>query len=522
MKEMLQEYGRIIVSAIIIFIMLGLTVFFKGDYFINALSKLGVNTISYTLNGGTLPDDAVITYREYDEVVLPIPTNTKGTFEGWYETPDFTGEPVIKIEKGSTGDKVYYAKWNSESYAAVYGGTQLIFGIGAVPETYNGLELTKSWTGIETLQASSADAIPWKSYREAITDVVVIDEIQPVKTAYWFYNFKNCPSMNLTKLDTSKVTSMLAMFYCAGYNSSTFNIVGLDNWDVSAVTTMQDLFRGAGWGAKTWSIGNISGWDVSNVKNMNYAFETTGYSATSYNLDLSGWDVSNVTTMFKTFQKSGYNSSTFDLDLSGWKPSSCTTMENMFCNAGYSATTFALDLSGWNTSSVTNMNSMFNTAGYCAKNWSLMGLDDWDVSSVTSMGNMFCYVAYFVPTFKIDLSDWDVSAVKNMAGMFAGSGLNATSWSVGDLSRWDVSNVTNMSEMFYCYYGRTAKNWSVGDISGWDTSNVTNMYWMFKNAGTNSTVLNLDLSGWNVGKVTNHFEFNYGVGGKITPPVWVN
>ena len=40
MKEMLQEYGRIIVSAIIIFIMIGLTVFFKGDYFINALSKL--------------------------------------------------------------------------------------------------------------------------------------------------------------------------------------------------------------------------------------------------------------------------------------------------------------------------------------------------------------------------------------------------------------------------------------------------------------------------------------------------
>ena len=39
------------------------------------------------------------------------------TFDGWYTTPDFSGDPVTAIEMGSTGDKVFYAK-----YTAVGGG----------------------------------------------------------------------------------------------------------------------------------------------------------------------------------------------------------------------------------------------------------------------------------------------------------------------------------------------------------------------------------------------------------------
>ena len=553
MKEMLQEYGRIIVSAIIIFIMIGLTVFFKGDYFINALSKLGVNTISYTLNGGTLPDDAVISYREYDEVVLPIPTNTKGTFEGWYETPDFTGEPVIKIEKGSTGDKTYYAKWNSESYAAVYGGTQLIFGIGAVPETYNGLELTKSWTGIETLKASSADAIPWKSYRKAITDVVVIDEIQPMNTAHWFYNFKNCSSMDLAKLDTSKVTNMSAMFYYAGYSTSAFDLIGVDNWDVSSVTTMYSMFSNAGFSATTfgldlsgwkpsscttmenmfyrtgykattWSITGMDDWDVSSVTNMSMMFEDAGYSATTFALDLSGWNTSSVTNMNNVFKNTGYNSKNWTVgNLSGWDVSSVTTMYSMFSSAGFSATTFSLDLSGWKPSSCTTMNNMFYRTGSKATTWSITGMDDWDVSSVRNMSNMFNAAGYRATTFVLDLSGWNTSSVTNMGGMFASAGGCAKKWSIIGLDDWDVSSVTNMSQMFYSYEGRrAAKNWSIGDISGWDTSNVTNMWEMFRYAATGSTVLNLDLTGWNVDKVTSYANFNEAMTTKIKAPVWVN
>lgn len=518
MKEMLQEYGRIIVSAIIIFIMLGLAVFFKGDYFINALSKLGVNTISYTLNGGTLPDDAVISYREYDEVVLPIPTNTKGTFEGWYETPDFTGEPVIKIEKGSTGDKVYYAKWNSESYAAVYGGTQLIFGTGNVPETYDGKELTTSWKGID-----SSTSVPWSSYASAITDVKVIDEIQPVSTARWFCDFTNCSSMDLTKLDTSKTTTIAGMFINAGYNTSTFKLLGLDDWDVSNVTSMGNVFDNAGRNATTWSIGDLSNWNVSSVTNMSEMFLCAGYNATNWSIgDLSNWDVSHVTSMNGMFGQAGLNSSVLTLTgLDKWDVSSVTDMTYMFSSLGRKVTTLKLDLSGWNTSKVTTMYGMFSWTGVYSTTFKL-DLSGWDTSFVKDMTYMFNHAGLDSTDWSvIGLDNWNVSSVTNMYGMFYFAGNKATTFNL-DLSRWNTSNVTNMMQMFNCA-GQYSSNWSVGDISGWDTSKVTNMKYMFAYAGPGASY-SLDLSGWDVGKISSYYNreyFHLAVENKITAPVWV-
>lgn len=50
------------------------------------------------------------TYTILDEIILPNATGNK-TFVGWYTTSDCSGERISKIEKGTTGDIVLYAKW---------------------------------------------------------------------------------------------------------------------------------------------------------------------------------------------------------------------------------------------------------------------------------------------------------------------------------------------------------------------------------------------------------------------------
>ena len=71
-------------------------------------------TITYNANGGTV-SGAVTTYTVNDEVVLPKPTKSGYVFVGWFETESLVGTVVTKINQGTEGNKVYYAKWVAES-----------------------------------------------------------------------------------------------------------------------------------------------------------------------------------------------------------------------------------------------------------------------------------------------------------------------------------------------------------------------------------------------------------------------
>ena len=68
-------------------------------------------SIEYKLDGGALENSL----SEYDTLnkglELPVPTKEGYTFKGWYETSDFSSNLVDKIEKGTEGNKVFYAKW---------------------------------------------------------------------------------------------------------------------------------------------------------------------------------------------------------------------------------------------------------------------------------------------------------------------------------------------------------------------------------------------------------------------------
>ena len=73
--------------------------------------------ITWELNGGLLADGVVLpdVYRpSTDSFELPTAQEIAKpgyTFEGWYDNETFKGSPVIAVEKGSYGEKNFYAKW---------------------------------------------------------------------------------------------------------------------------------------------------------------------------------------------------------------------------------------------------------------------------------------------------------------------------------------------------------------------------------------------------------------------------
>lgn len=74
------------------------------------LSPIKYN-IEYDLKGGTNPAETKFTYTIEDKVDLPIPTRSTYIFDGWFLTPDYSGEKQTIIPTGSMEDKKFYAKW---------------------------------------------------------------------------------------------------------------------------------------------------------------------------------------------------------------------------------------------------------------------------------------------------------------------------------------------------------------------------------------------------------------------------
>ena len=76
--------------------------------------------ITYDLDGGSLSGQSA-QYTIETEYTLPTPTKEGYTFGGWYTNSEFTDSKVDKINRGSTGDKTYYAKWyKNYTYTLVY------------------------------------------------------------------------------------------------------------------------------------------------------------------------------------------------------------------------------------------------------------------------------------------------------------------------------------------------------------------------------------------------------------------
>lgn len=438
----------------------------------------------------------------------------------------------------------------------------------SVGDTYNGNTITSLYTDFED-DAEYTTTVPWYSYRESVTSVVVEDEIAPATTTGWFNGFTNCSTFDVANLDVSKVDNMEYMFWDAALNCTSYTITGMNNWDVSKVTNMSHMFGyapvwvdgGPQW--TTYNIGNLSNWDTSKVTDMTYMFTAFGAKLTTFDLSSTGmknWDVSSVTDMTYMFNSVGYYSTTFNLDMSDWwigKTSSLEIVDSMFSESGYKSPTYILNLSNWDMSSVKDFYGLFEKTGYNASTYKIIGLDNWNMSNATDLTGMFYQAGYLATTWSVgNLSTktvtnsngstytaWDVSNVKYMSditpdvfeysfsiakrGTFEKAGYTATTFNIGDIGTWDTSSVETTVGMF-SYTGYNAKSFDIGDLSNWDVSKVTLMGYkitytedgtafyghddgMFSYTGYNATNFDIgDLENWDTSNVTNMNAMFYG------------
>ena len=70
-------------------------------------------TNSNNANGfwGSITKEPVLAYSTGIQHTLEVPFRLGYTFDGWYESVDFSGSPVTVILNSESGPKVYYAKW---------------------------------------------------------------------------------------------------------------------------------------------------------------------------------------------------------------------------------------------------------------------------------------------------------------------------------------------------------------------------------------------------------------------------
>lgn len=95
---------------------------------------------------------------------------------------------------------------------------------GTVKSISGGTYTGTIYTGFESV-SDYQDPIWHSGYSPAssVKSVRFVDAVRPRTTYCWFYNMKNCTTMDLSKLDTSQVTTMDWMFAgCHSLNKITF------------------------------------------------------------------------------------------------------------------------------------------------------------------------------------------------------------------------------------------------------------------------------------------------------------
>ena len=101
---------------------LGIESTMTGDVKVYADWEIATYTITYELNGGVNHADNPSSYTiETPETTLLSATKTGYTFDGWYTSSAFlNNEKVTKIEAGSSGNLILYAKYSIETYTITY------------------------------------------------------------------------------------------------------------------------------------------------------------------------------------------------------------------------------------------------------------------------------------------------------------------------------------------------------------------------------------------------------------------
>jgi surface protein len=354
--------------------------------------------------------------------------------------------------------------------------------------------------------------------------------------SYLFY-YSPISEIDVSRIDTSKATSMSNMFYyCANLTE-----LDLSNFNTSNVTNMSGMFN---YCSKLTSL-DLSNFNTSNVTNMSGMFY--GCSKLT-SLDLSNFNTSNVTNMSSMFS---YCSNLTSLDLSNFDTSKVTSMSSMFYNCS-NLQELRLDNCSNDTVSDIISSSSFPTGTisgvtrtiYCTKaaangltapsGWVFNFLESpyyieytVNTSSTYALNGGSSSYKYGLPRIYSTSSSYTYDGYEDIEiTLLDGTtttDVTTTCNNVAKVKIWypkttvavkfygdysynpviktvdycDTSNFTDMSYMFYYCQSLTSIN-----LSDWNTSNVTNLKYTFCYC---TKLTSLDVSNWNTSNVTSMY-----------------
>lgn len=352
----------------------------------------------------------------------------------------------------SASDSVPFAVYSEDDASLTFYKRRALPVEGSV---FEGKTATAVYANIQNTKSTP----PWKGIARKIERVAVVDEGVAPQTMYaWFFNCANLLSVNLSKLDTSKTTSLEYAF--SGCKSLTD--IDLSTLDTSSVRSFADVFQDC---SSLRSV-NLAGWDTSSGNNFRQMFIQC---SSLEELDVSSFETGNATTFKEMFYGC---SSLRSLDLSRFDTSAATTFASMFNTSAATDLSRAfhgckslteLDLSGASTAKVQTFHGMFSGCSglkridlslldtssavdlsYLFANCSKLeavNVAGINTSSVTDFNHMFSECSSLT---SLDLSSFDTSAAKNLSLLF----YNCASLATLDLFSFDTSNVETMADLF--------------------------------------------------------------------------
>ena len=366
----------------------------------------------------------------------------------------------------SASDSVPFAVYSEDDASLTFYKRRALPVEGSV---FEGKTATAVYANIENTKSTP----PWKGIARKIERVAVVDDGIAPQTMYaWFFECNNLLSVNLSRLDTSKTTSLgYAFSRCKSLTD-----LDLSALDTSSVRSFADVFQDC---SSLRSV-NLAGWDTSSGKDFRQMFYRC---ASLEEIDISSFKTSASTS----FEQMFYGCSSLrSLDLSHFDTGSATTFASMFYNCASLAT---LDVLMFDTTSATDLSQAF----YGCKSLTELDLSRASTAKVQTFYGMFSGCSGLK---RIDLSLFDTSSAVSLSYLFADCskleavnvvGINTssvidfnhmfsgcTSLASLDLSSFDTAAAKNLSYLFYGCSSLTSLN-----LSSFDTSNVETMVNLF-------------------------------------------
>lgn len=368
----------------------------------------------------------------------------------------------------SASDSVPFAVYSEDDASLTFYKRRTLPVEGSV---FEGKTATAVYANIQNTKSTP----PWKGVASKIKRVAVVDGGIAPQTMYaWFFECNNLLSVNLSRLDTSKTTSLgYAFSRCKSLTE-----IDLSALDTSSVRSFADVFQDC---SSLRSV-NLAGWDTSSGKDFRQMFYRC---ASLEEIDISSFKTSASTS----FEQMFYGCSSLrSLDLSHFDTGSATTFASMFYNCASLAT---LDVSMFDTASATDLSQAF----YGCKSLTELDLSRASTAKVQTFYGMFSGCSGLK---RIDLSLFDTSSAVNLSYLFA----DCSKLEAVNVAGINTSSVIDFNHMF-----SGCSSLASLDLSSFDTAAATNLSYLFFGCSSLGT---LDLSSFKTGNVTTFEHMFYG------------